>query len=57
MYYLEEEKRGFYAEEDLYVPGHYEIDVDKNEEKEWLMSVILRYFYKKAMKATIIFLY
>ena len=34
MYYLEEEKRGFYPEEDLYVPGHYEIDVDKNEEKE-----------------------
>ncbi len=34
MYYIEEEKRGFNAEEDLYVPGRYEIDLKENEEKE-----------------------
>lgn len=34
MYYIEEEKRGFYPEEDLYVPGRYEIDLQPNEEKE-----------------------
>ena len=34
MYYIEEEKRGFYPEEDLYVPGRYEIELKPNEEKE-----------------------
>lgn len=34
MYYLEEEKRGFYPEENLAVPGRYEIEIDENEEKE-----------------------
>ena len=34
MYYIEEEKRGFYPEEDLYVPGRYEIDIKSKEEKE-----------------------
>lgn len=34
MYYIEEEKRGFYPEEDLYVPGRYEILIEPNEEKE-----------------------
>lgn len=34
MYYAEEEKRGFYPEEDLYVPGRYEILIEPNEEKE-----------------------
>ena len=34
MYYIEEEKRGFYPEEDLYVPGRYEIDLRPGEEKE-----------------------
>jgi len=34
MYYLEEEKRGFYPEENLVVPGRYEIELKKNEEKE-----------------------
>ncbi len=34
MYYIEEEKRGFYPEEDLYVPGRYEISINPNEEKE-----------------------
>ena len=34
MYYIEEEKRGFYPEEDLYVPGRYEIELKANEEKE-----------------------
>lgn len=34
MYYIEEEKRGFYPEEDLYVPGRYEIFIEPNEEKE-----------------------
>ena len=34
MYYLEEEKRGFYPEENLVVPGRYEIDIEPNQEKE-----------------------
>ena len=34
MYYIEEEKRGFYPEEDLVVPGRYEIELFPNEEKE-----------------------
>lgn len=34
MYYIEEEKRGFYPQEDLYVPGRYEIKLEPNEEKE-----------------------
>ena len=33
MYYIEEEKRGFYPEEDLVVTGRYEIDLLPNEEK------------------------
>lgn len=35
MYYIEEEKRGFYPEEDLVVPGRYEIDILAREEKEF----------------------
>ena len=34
MYYIEEEKRGFYPEEDLYVTGRYEIELKPEEEKE-----------------------
>ena len=34
MYYIEEEKRGFYPEEDLIVTGRYEIDILPNQEKE-----------------------
>ena len=34
MYYIEEEKRGFYPEENLAVPGRYEIEINANEEKE-----------------------
>ena len=34
MYYIEEEKRGFFPEEDLAVPGRYEIEILPNEEKE-----------------------
>lgn len=34
MYYLEEEKRGFYPEENLVVPGRYEIEIGANEERE-----------------------
>ena len=34
MFYIEEEKRGFYPEENHYVPGHFEIDIEPNEEKE-----------------------
>lgn len=34
MYYIEEEKRGFYPEEDLAVTGRYEIELLPNEEKE-----------------------
>ena len=34
MYYIEEEKRGFYPEENHLVPGRYEVIINKNEEKE-----------------------
>lgn len=34
MYYIEEEKRGFYAEENHAVIGRYEIELKPNEEKE-----------------------
>ena len=35
MFYVEEEKRGFYPEEDLFVPGRYEINIDANATKEF----------------------
>ncbi len=34
MFYIEEEKRGFYPEEDHAVPGRYEIQIEPSEEKE-----------------------
>lgn len=34
MFYLEEEKRGFYPEENHTVPGRYEINIKAGEEKE-----------------------
>ncbi len=34
MYYIEEEKRGFYPEEDHAVVGRYEIELEPKEEKE-----------------------
>lgn len=34
MFYIEEQKRGFYPEEDHSVPGKYEINIKANEEKE-----------------------
>ena len=34
MFYIEEEKRGFYPEENHYVPGVYEVEIEANEEKE-----------------------
>ena len=34
MYYIEEEKRGFYPEENLSVPGRYEVEIEANTEKE-----------------------
>lgn len=34
MYYIEEEKRGFYPEENHYVPGRFEIEIAQDEEKE-----------------------
>ena len=35
MFYVEEEKRGFYPEEDLFVPGRYEINIAANATKEF----------------------
>ena len=35
MFYIEEEKRGFYPEEDLFVPGRYEISIKANTTKEF----------------------
>ena len=34
MFYIEEEKRGFFAEENLVVPGRFEIDINPYENKE-----------------------
>ncbi len=34
MFYVEEEKRGFYPEENHSVPGVYEVEIKPNEEKE-----------------------
>ena len=34
MFYIEEQKRGFYPEEDHSVPGRYEVNIKANEEKE-----------------------
>lgn len=34
MFYVEEEKRGFFAEEDHAISGRYEIDINEKEEKE-----------------------
>ncbi len=34
MYYIEEEKRGFFPEENLVVPGSYEITISANSQKE-----------------------
>ncbi len=34
MFYVEEEKRGFYPEENHVVPGVYEVDIPANEEKD-----------------------
>lgn len=34
MYYIEEEKRGLYPEENHYVSGVYEVEIEPNEEKE-----------------------
>lgn len=34
MYYIEEEKRGFYPEENLAVPGVYEVELLPNQEKD-----------------------
>ena len=35
IYYIQEEKRGFQPEENLVVPGRYEIELNKNESKEF----------------------
>lgn len=41
MYYLKEEERGFFAEEDLCVPGRYEIMIEPKEKKEITVIVSL----------------
>mgnify|MGYP000428124155 FL=1 len=40
MFYIEEEKRGFEAEENHAVPGRYEIEINPEEEKEILQNVV-----------------
>jgi len=35
MFYIEEEKRGFYPEENLYIPGRYEIEIKSGATKEF----------------------
>lgn len=41
MYYLKEEERGFFPEEDLCVPGRYEIKIGPKEKKEVCIVVSL----------------
>lgn len=41
MFYLEEEKRGFYPEEDLFVPGRYEIEIEANQIKNFTIVCAL----------------
>ncbi len=41
MYYLKEEERGFFAEEDLCVPGRYEVTIEPKEKKEITVIVSL----------------
>lgn len=41
MYYLKEEERGFFPEEDLCVPGRYEIAIKPKEKKEVAMIISL----------------
>lgn len=35
MFYIEEEKRGFFPEEDLFIPGRYEIEIEPEKNKEF----------------------
>lgn len=35
IFYIEEEKRGFFPEENLFVPGRFEINIKKDETKEF----------------------
>lgn len=41
MFYVEEEKRGFYPEEDLFVPGRYEIEIEANQIKNFTIICAL----------------
>ena len=41
MFYVEEEKRGFYPEEDLFVPGRYEIEIEANQIKSFTIVCAL----------------
>ena len=34
MYYIEEEKRGFFPEENHCVPGRYEIEIEENSKRQ-----------------------
>ena len=41
MFYVEEEKRGFYPEEDLFVPGRYEIEIGAKQSKSFTIVCAL----------------
>ena len=43
MFYIEEEKRGFDAEDNLVVPGRYEININENEEKDFCNIISMWY--------------
>lgn len=45
MYYLEEEKRGFFPEENLAVPGRYEIEIEENSRKRNKLYMFFRRKY------------
>ena len=45
MFYIEEEKRGFIAEENHAVPGRYEVDIKAREEKEISLKFTVKGIY------------
>ena len=54
MYYIEEEKRGFFPEENLVVPGRYEIEIDENSEIELTFTCSLEENIEEVNARTVI---
>ena len=54
MFYIEEEKRGFFPEENLAVPGRYEIDIEENSHIELTYTCSLEENIEEISARTII---